>query len=446
MLEDRMQTRERFGLAFCLSLLVLALIVFSSPARAVPSFARQMNMPCTGCHVQFPVLNAFGEQFKLSGYTLNAQPTISAEDEQKRKILDLPLPALLSVMFQADFTQTAKREPDSKNNNIEFPDQASLFLAGRITPKVGSFVQITYSGADDNFGFDNTDIRFADQAEVFSKPLTWGVTLNNNPTVTDPFNSTPTWGYPYASSPSAPTPAASALVNGGLGQEVAGTTLYGLFDELVYMEMGVYGAAPLGVDRPLTDEDGTITGAMPYWRLALEHTWGQNSFVLGHFGLVAQQNPDGGGSENSYTDLGFDFQYRRPVGPGLFQLQGRYVYERSRWGTGNAEHRHTDLHQFSFDATYYWQQWLSFTLAPFAVFGSEDTVLFAPDPLGGSANGKPDSNGLTAQVSYNPWLNTRLTLQYTTYFTFNGRVDNYDGSGRDAHDNDTLFLQTWLVW
>jgi hypothetical protein len=73
-------------------------------------------------------------------------------------------------------------------------------------------------------------------------------------------------------------------------------------------------------------------------------------------------------------------------------------------------------------------------------------MIYAPESVDGSADGRPDSNGIVAQVSYNPWLNTRLTLQYTTYFKFNGRVDDYDGEGRDAHDNDTLFLQSWLVW
>jgi hypothetical protein len=440
-----MKNRERFHSAFRATLLLFFLMLLPVSARAVPSYARQLNMPCTGCHVQFPVLNEFGKEFKLSGYTLTAQPTISAEDERKRKILDLPLPALLSVMFQADFTQTAKREPDSKNNNIEFPDQASVFLAGRIAPKVGSFVQLTYSGSENSFGVDNADIRFADQAEVFAKPVMYGVTLNNNPTVTDPYNTIPAWGYPYAASPSAPTPAANTLVNGELAQEVAGATVYGFFDQLVYMEVGVYGSAPLGVDRPLT-RDGTISGAAPYWRLALQHTWGQNSFMLGHFGLAAREYPDNDSPKNRFTDLGFDFQYRRPVGPGVFQLQGRYIYERTRWGTGNAENRHTDLHQLGFDATYYWQQLLSFTLAPFATFGTRDSMIYAPESVDGSADGRPDSNGIVAQVSYNPWLNTRLTLQYTTYFKFNGRVDDYDGEGRDAHDNDTLFLQSWLVW
>lgn len=417
-----------------------------APAHSVPSFARQLDMPCNGCHVQFPVLNGFGQQFKLSGYTLNAKPTIKDERaEARRKLLDLPVPALLSVMFQADYTRTGKRQPDSKNDDIEFPDQASLFFAGRIAPKVGSFVQVTYSGAEDAFGFDNTDIRIADTKEIASKPLVYGVSFNNNPTVSDPWNTTPAWGYPYASSPSAPTPAASALVNGNLAQEVAGGTVYGYFDELVYAEAGVYGAAPLGVDRPLARE-GSLQGPIPYWRLALSRVFGQTSVMVGHFGLAAKQKPDGGGPNDDFTDVGLDFQVRHPLGPGLAQLQGRWVYEDARYGTGNAASRHGHLHQISVDATYFWDQWLSLTLSPFATFGSRDPIVYAPDAVDGSRNGRPDSHGLIAEVSYNPWMNTRLTLQYTSYFEFNGRRSGYDGSDRDASDNDTLFLQMWLAW
>ena len=42
----------------------------ASPARAIPSFARQTKLPCSACHTQFPELNAFGRIFKLNGYTL----------------------------------------------------------------------------------------------------------------------------------------------------------------------------------------------------------------------------------------------------------------------------------------------------------------------------------------------------------------------------------------
>jgi len=42
-------------------------------------------------------------------------------------------------------------------------------------------------------------------------------------------------------------------------------------------------------------------------------------------------------------------------------------------------------------------------------------------------------------------MNTKLALQYTMYGKFNGARSNYDGYGRDAADNNTLYLLAWLA-
>src|SRR5215472_8013325 len=172
---------RRFLLVFIFGLLTAIACVSGWPraAAAVPSYARQMNMPCNGCHVQFPVLNAFGREFKATGYTMTTQPMITEDDEQKRKLLDLPLASILSVMFQADLTATQRAEPGHRNTNVDFPDQVSLFINGRLTPHIGSFTQLTYSGEEDKFRLDNTDIRFADKTTLFAQPFVLGITLNN---------------------------------------------------------------------------------------------------------------------------------------------------------------------------------------------------------------------------------------------------------------------------
>ncbi|HUW27311.1 MAG TPA: cytochrome C, partial [Sulfuriferula sp.] len=52
--------------------LSVALMSFSNPARAVPSFARQTGQNCVACHAggQFPELTPYGRLFKLTGYTI----------------------------------------------------------------------------------------------------------------------------------------------------------------------------------------------------------------------------------------------------------------------------------------------------------------------------------------------------------------------------------------
>ena len=91
----------------------------------------------------------------------------------------------------------------------------------------------------------------------------------------------------------------------------------------------------------------------------------------------------------------------------------------------------------------------------FQTTGSSDPSLYAPGDVDGSASGKPDSNGYLIQLEYvpfgkadslhRPWLNVRVGLQYTGYSKFNGGSSNYDGSGRSASDNDTLFAFLWVA-
>jgi hypothetical protein len=66
--------------------------------------------------------------------------------------------------------------------------------------------------------------------------------------------------------------------------------------------------------------------------------------------------------------------------------------------------------------------------------------------VSGSANGDPKTNGFVGEVDLNPWQNTRLGVQYTLYDRFNGGKDNYDGAGRRASGNNTLYLLAWVVF
>ena len=46
----------------------------TSPANALPSFARQTGQPCGTCHTDFPALTPYGRRFKLLGYTPGGGP------------------------------------------------------------------------------------------------------------------------------------------------------------------------------------------------------------------------------------------------------------------------------------------------------------------------------------------------------------------------------------
>lgn len=138
-------------------------------ARAVPSFARQTGMSCSACHTAFPELTRFGRAFKAGGYTMSTTTQISEGGaDDKRVSLEIPAAAPLGVMAVVGFTHTARDQqvgppgtPAAKNDDFSLPQQFSILYAGKIAPKLGAFIQLTYSAPDGTIGFDNTGIRFA---------------------------------------------------------------------------------------------------------------------------------------------------------------------------------------------------------------------------------------------------------------------------------------------
>ena len=89
-------------------------------------------------------------------------------------------------------------------------------------------------------------------------------------------------------------------------------------------------------------------------------------------------------------------------------------------------------------------------------WGTPNPLFYTPAPLTGSANGKPDSNAFIFEADYvpfgkanswaRPWANLKLGVQYTVYTQFNGGSTNYDGFGRNASDNNSLFVFVWMVF
>ena len=433
------------GLATCLLIMV-------SPVRnahAVPSFARQMNMECGGCHTRFPKLNAFGRQFKASGYTMAASKQLESADKQNQTLGLNDLPPF-SVMVQTSYTNLATAVPDTQNNTFQFPQELSIFVAGRISPRIGSFVQLTYGQEDDKFGMDNAEFRYANNTSIGGKPVNYGFYMNNNPTMEDLWNSTPAWGFPFAGSEVAPGPAAATLISDGLGQDVAGLGGYAWVDHKYYLATTFYRSAHLGSAAPSVDSEMTLGSAAPYLRFAWQHQWGANTLEVGAYGIWANLRPTGvSGGTDKYNDEAADFQYERAMHGGQLTVHGTLIHEKrnldATFAAGDSANPKDNLDTLRLDGSYGVGPW-EFAAGLFDTTGDTDTGLYAPAEVDGSATGSPDSRGWLAQVAYFPWQNVQMTLQYTGYEKFNGGNSNYDGFGRSASDNDSLYLQAWFVW
>jgi hypothetical protein len=296
--------------------------------RRIPGFSRQTKLACSACHYGFPQLTPFGRLFKLNGYTLTGLETINAGDTSRSSLKLAPFPPI-SAMAVASVTHLSKTLPGTQNNSVVFPDQLSIFLAGEITPRLGAFVQFTYAAPDGSIGIDNTEFRFADRTHLFSQELLYGVTLNNNPTMQDVWNTVPAWGFPFMSSSVAPTPTAGALIEGVLGQQVVGLGGYGLWHQLVYAEVTAYRSAQQGVAVPLdASATGVTRGVIPYWRLALQHQFGHSYVMLGTYGLSGRLYPTGvSGATDKFTDAAADLQIEQPIKQGVFIVRSTFLPE-----------------------------------------------------------------------------------------------------------------------
>ena len=57
--------------SFVVVAVLLSFVVGScQPSHAIPAFARKYGLPCSACHIGWPILNVFGQQFRDNGYQL----------------------------------------------------------------------------------------------------------------------------------------------------------------------------------------------------------------------------------------------------------------------------------------------------------------------------------------------------------------------------------------
>ena len=462
-------------LAGCL----LAASVLLSPitARALPRFARQMDMQCTACHTDFPVLGQYGRQFKLLGYTLAAeqpaQDSGSAAPVAPTDAAQTWLPPV-AVMLQPSFTHTEAPQvggaaPGFSDNNNFAVSQLSVFYAGRLfgpyatevfgkgvggfLNKFGIFSQTTYDGAAKAWSWDNTELRFADTATIGEQDLIYGVYANNNPSMQDPWNSTPAWGYPFSGSHLAPGPAASTLIEGGLAQQVVGVGAYSMVADTVYLDLGGYRSLSAHSLQSLGADPGgdQLTGLSPYWRIAVEKPVGDGRLEVGALGFTADTYP---GRDNSQGgDRRSDFV---SAGRGDLTAMLEWINERENWSAsyalGNTANPQDSLSDFKATVDYLYDKTYGLSAQYFTINGSADTGLYTDSP-----SGSPASNGFVFQLNYLPFnkgggpafwprSNVKFSLQYTVYNKFDGARTNYDGAGSNARGNNTLYAEAWIAF
>jgi hypothetical protein len=440
-----------------------ALSLYTRQAEAIPAFAQQTGQPCTACHIGAfgPQLTPLGRAFKIGGYTQTGGDGWAA---------NVPI----SVMGIGSFNNTASPQipaPQHYNTNNNFSlDQISVFIGGAAGPYSGGLIQMTWTDVNNAANLDASDLRpFTTTFDLGGKELRVGTTINNTPTVQDPYNTTFAWGFPYDVSRIAPTPAANVILAKGFGQSALGYTAYAWYDNKFYLEGGAYSTtsawslARLGNPYGI----GSSTSPAPYARAAYEWQWGSSAAHVGALFMHADVNPatDNFVTSNAfgtdhYTDYAVDASYQF-LGDGthIATVQGIYTYEsqnlKGSAGANGITGSTYNLNQFRANASYWYQNEYGFTLGWQKSWGPANPVLFAVTGAP-TANNKPNSNAIILEADWvpfgkdtslwAPFMNLKVGIQYTIYTQFNGGNSNYDGAGTSAGANNTLLLYAWTIF
>jgi hypothetical protein len=484
-------------------------IGFTSPAQALPSFARQTGQPCGTCHTDFPALTPYGRRFKLLGYTtgggefrttpfsskgaqdaraeyekmlgyVKSLPTSTTPEADKEYVPPVSMMAIVGLTHTQAPTVAPPTAPYRANDNVVMTP-FSGFWGGAITDNIGAFAQVTYSAPDplsalsgqpaDQFkhtwSWDNTDVRYASTARIGPLDLIYGITANNNPTVQDVWNTTPAWSYPYAVSSLAGTPAASTMIEGAFAARVGGVGAYTFINDLLYLELTAYKTLGFNAQNSLGmnpfDGPGQFGGIAPYWRVALEPHWGRNTLMVGAFGMTMDVHPWLDSSfvtgttatlptADRFTDVGFDTQYQYQGDNYWLTLRGSYIRELQQLNASflTAGSNPTDqLNSLKLQASFAYgaDNRVVFTGQYFNIWGTADLGLYGTDPNTGNAL-TPNSDGWMAEIAYIPFGASKMI----GYPWFNARIglqyiyyNKFNGTTVAAQDNNTLFLHAWFA-
>jgi len=441
----------------------------STACLALPAFNRQTGQNCVACHAggQFPELTPYGRLFKLTGFTIG-----------ERQLLPF---AAMAVASDSHVSNTSKSDDPGadfqKNNSLIFAT-ASVFAAGKVSDNLGAFLQVTYDNyaaqSDDgkfhgHSSADNMDIRYADRVIGPERDIIWGVSANNNPSVADPWNSAAAW-MQYVPVPS---PTSSSFIDGNTpypgiaaGGNIAGLAGYLYWNQMLYVEVGGYRTASglasfmsAGVPK---DEKTKLQGTNPYWRVALSHEWGPHNLMVGTSGMVADVYDDpldtsDPASVHHFRDIGVDSQYQYILDPHAVTVQLAYTRDTHRYpyflagqpvedAAGNPlpnTNTRDKTYVFRAKGSYVYDAKYGASLAFFNQTGTTNSLLYDSTRVYGNISGNPAIRGWTSEVFWTPVQYLRIGLQYTMYGRYNGAAHNYDGAGRNAADNNSLFLYLW---
>jgi hypothetical protein len=137
--------------------------ITSQPGYAIPAFARKYGLPCSACHIGWPLLNNFGIAFKDNGYQLG--------NDKDSPIYQNPgyFPITFRVTPQWHLENTNKVAIDQPNGAPQVEQSVTthgfdlsgldIWTAGTLSKNI-SFQVLPSMGEGDTFHFESAWVRF----------------------------------------------------------------------------------------------------------------------------------------------------------------------------------------------------------------------------------------------------------------------------------------------
>ena len=198
--------------------------------------------------------------------------------------------------------------------------------------------------------------------------------------------------------------------------------------------------------------------------------------MIGTYGLAAKVIPyyQNGSGTDTYVENNIDSNYSYMMDNdnmfmGMFKFTHDHMQMNASSAMGASANPSNYLNSVMLMGMWTYKQTYNLTAGWNKMTGSADMTLYNGglaysdpvtggniSPIKGSANGSPNSNSFLFGADYipfgkgtsklDPYLNLRFSLQYWAYTQFNGASTNYDGAGRNAASNNTLYFATNLMF
>jgi hypothetical protein len=432
----RSLSRCVFGLWFAGMFLLLG----SSPARAIPAFARKTGLRCTSCHESWPVLNDFGRAYRDNGYQLRL-----GKDDPTTTLPGY-WPVAIRITPHYEYNTLSSQDTDQGKKSLKTGGVADaamdLLTAGTLTKNVSFLVVPTGFASDGSVNLESYSIyltRLFFRSDWFNFRLgkhevDLPVSAHRSINLTSPYLI-----YAYHPGPGTNAAGAFGIDTNQRGIEVSGHDR----GSLTRYNISIYNANDSLGSRNAWDSPSYYGHFQKYWQL---DSAAVSEFEVGAFGawanypttsFTADGSPIPGTGGNLKTTSRYGAEAQVWFGPAVAPLHVEAVYAH-----GNDS---KDLYGGTAERDGTWNGgfleliWVpEADLLHWGLFGRYDLIRNSSQPVASDPKRLNDQDQLTAGIKYTFSYNNRaeyaLHVEYST-----NRMKGVASDGADVRA-ETLFL------